>query len=544
MIGRLERKVLLILGAVVGLAMVVLVVGTHAAQREQLTTSALQVEGRVLDATYAGLVRPMEVGDGAAVGLHLREVAEAMPGVEIHVLAPDLAISYSSAPEAVGQRLADRVQDDGLLRLVETSLGPEAREAQVPVSTRPPAVLRPIRNAAQCHHCHGASRPVLGALLVRHTHDVIGEQLSSSLGHILVYSLVLALGVIGFVFLLLRQLVMRPLAEIGRAASAISGGDLTRSAVVQTALPRALQALGNDEIADLGAGFEAMTTHLRGVLKELQESTGALDREAAGLLASASGQASMAAEQSSAAHETAAVVAQIAQTSRLSSEHAATVTSVCDRSEEIARAGQQAVAEALRGLDTLAARVQAIAGSITGLAEQTQRIGLLVASLEEVADQCNLLALNAAIEASRAGESGRGFAVVAAEVRKLARQAKTSAGQARQLLIQVLGTTRSAVAETEAGSTCAAEAAVLAKAAGDSITGMTDAMRESSTAAKQIATYARQQTEGLEQVVSGVTLLSDVSGESARSARQLESVASGLGDVSKKLSELVGRFKA
>lgn len=63
-------------------------------------------------------------------------------------------------------------------------------------------------------------------------------------------------------------------------------------------------------------------------------------------------------------------------------------------------------------LGNLVEDIQGALGLITGIARQT-----------------NMLALNAAIEANRAGESGRGFAVVALEVKELARQTQTVAGE-------------------------------------------------------------------------------------------------------------------
>jgi len=59
---------------------------------------------------------------------------------------------------------------------------------------------------------------------------------------------------------------------------------------------------------------------------------------------------------------------------------------------------------------------------------------------EAIAGRTNLLALNAAIEAARSGEAGKGFAVVAQEIKSLAMQARTSAGNFRTRVLGSIDT--------------------------------------------------------------------------------------------------------
>jgi len=116
---------------------------------------------------------------------------------------------------------------------------------------------------------------------------------------------------------------------------------------------------------------------------------------------------------------------------------------------------EQTVLEMAEELQTftgeLTTATEELAGAAQSLAASSQNInqaakvahdyfnktGEILEYIRNVAETTNLLGLNAAIEAARAGEHGRGFSVVAEEIRKLARNSKSSAVEITGVLAKI-----------------------------------------------------------------------------------------------------------
>ena len=172
---------------------------------------------------------------------------------------------------------------------------------------------------------------------------------------------------------------------------------------------------------------------------------------------------------------------------------------------------------------------QAMAAIDTSSAE----VAKIVKNIDEIAFQTNILALNAAVEAARAGEAGAGFAVVADEVRSLAQR---SAAAAKETADKI----EAAIASSRNGSQCSAKV-------GESLTQIAEKVSSTDALVAEIATAAREQAQGIEQINAAITQMDQVTQsnsasaeESASAAEELDAQAESLKDLVAKLRQLVG----
>ncbi len=263
----------------------------------------------------------------------------------------------------------------------------------------------------------------------------------------------LVLGAIGA--LVLRQVVVQPLAEIARASAQVAEGNVV-------AIPHGTR---RDEIGALSRSisvFEHTIRHnrelnktvthdaeLRGarqehVSAEISGFTNSINRNIAELGAISDRVLQSATHLSEAADHAAR---RTEAATGASAEASANVRDIASATDELAASVME--------IDRQVAQSNAIAEKAVGEAERTnaavlelneaaQRIGDVVSLITDIAEQTNLLALNATIEAARAGEAGRGFAVVAGEVKALAGQtAKATEDIAEQIAGMQAATSRS-----------------------------------------------------------------------------------------------------
>ena len=321
------------------------------------------------------------------------------------------------------------------------------------------------------------------------------------------------------------------LGQMARVAEQISEGDLTVE----------VQPKSDKDI--LGKAFAAMLDKLRRVTAEMQESIGILSSSAQQIVATTTQVASAATETATAVTETTTTVEEVKQTAQLSTQKAKFVSESAQRAAQVSENGRKSVAESIDAMKQIREQMESIAESIVRLSEQGQAIGEIMLSVNDLAEQSNLLAVNASIEAAKAGDQGKGFAVVAQEVRNLAEQSKQATVQVRSILNDIQKATNAAVLVTEQGSKVVDAGVKQSFQAGESVQKLAESIAETAQAATQIAASSQQQMAGMDQVAQAMENIKLASTQNVASTKQTETAAKNIGDLGRKLTELVALYK-
>jgi methyl-accepting chemotaxis protein len=178
-----------------------------------------------------------------------------------------------------------------------------------------------------------------------------------------------------------------------------------------------------------------------------------------------------------------------------------------------------------------------VATRVGELEQMAHDIGEVVALIRNIAAQTNLLALNATIEAARAGEAGRGFAVVAAEVKQLAAQTATATDRIVGQVASIQSATGDVAAQVQAIAGRMGNVESFANSVATSV-------EEQSTATNEIAASVAVAATSATTVSSDMSVLAEDVGRTGRAAEDMRFAATRVDDEALRLRRTVDEFLA
>ncbi|MCC7478143.1 HAMP domain-containing protein [bacterium] len=362
-------------------------------------------------------------------------------------------------------------------------------------------------------------------------------------------------------FLLLSS-IKRPLRILSNAARVMSEGDFT--IVLEHSKIR-------DEIGTMTESFIEMKNNTRRLIQRVSD--------AASHVAAASQELSASAEESGKAVQSVShTVQEVARGSQDTTsnvtmaqenlrQNAKAIEMVSRDIEEVAAYATQAAThgsdgkrnadEAMEIINHASGSVKQTAQVVGSLGDKTKQIGDFISIITGIADQTNLLALNAAIEAARAGDAGRGFAVVAEEVRKLAEESNTAAGNITSLVKSIEQEMQAALAamqkserEVSSGAITVTQASAVLAEIVKGVEALSEKVQSISAAAQQINASTSEVVNSMqavaavaEQNAAASEEVSSAMEEQSASTEEISSSAGSLAQLSTELQVLVGGFK-
>ncbi|MBN2280828.1 MAG: HAMP domain-containing protein [Candidatus Marinimicrobia bacterium] len=351
------------------------------------------------------------------------------------------------------------------------------------------------------------------------------------------------------IFFAVNLMIIRPLNEISENMRDISlgEGDLTKRLKIRT----------GDEIGKLANCFNVFVDKIWKVIVEIKEDSSILTKAGLHLENSADEISSVIRKTvdksntvAAAAEEMSSNMNTLNQNMQLTADRLNTVSL---GTQEMSSSINEIAQNASKSTDiTQKAVRQAQKASLKmdELGQVAREIVKVTDTIAEISDQTNLLALNATIEAARAGDAGKGFAVVANEIKELARQTAQATEEIARQLNHVQKTSVDTAVEINTITSIIDEIDHVVGAIAAAVEQQNATTYQNSAGINKITGNIKEINENIfqsnqasGQVAKEISMVNSNTNELNSTAEQVKSSSVELGNLVKKLKDLVNQFK-
>ncbi len=207
---------------------------------------------------------PMVGGDNEGTTTQFETLSRNFKDIRVQLTNHEGEITYSTEPQNI-RRDATEVMGETkrFPAMLRQGLSAGVAEGEVlELNGKPHFVeVEPIKNSPECYHCHGDSKPVLGAMVM--SRDIGSEiaMLNDSLLKNALYSVVGLVVLLFFLLLFMRKAVIKRILDLTRGTEEVRKGDLSVH----------FNSKGGDELAVLGGNLTAMVESIKEQMDQEEE---------------------------------------------------------------------------------------------------------------------------------------------------------------------------------------------------------------------------------------------------------------------------------
>jgi len=228
---RMRTKILVATIMVVGFFMGLSLYKSLVIHKETAMNQVASSSDHLLESIYSGIKFPMSVGDCKTIREQMKDIKHHMEGVQVYISDFQNMIMYASEDERIYKSMATYLYEnksrDALAESLLTGQAPDISFSETENHTPYLITIKPILNENSCRHCHGSTRKVLGAMIIKQPVKEVFHAISHARNSLIIYFTAAIIGVIVVINFFFSRLVTKRIQHLRAKTGQVAGGDVT-----------------------------------------------------------------------------------------------------------------------------------------------------------------------------------------------------------------------------------------------------------------------------------------------------------------------------
>ncbi|MBC8198718.1 MAG: PAS domain-containing protein, partial [Desulfobacteraceae bacterium] len=228
---RMRTKILIFTIVLVSFFMGLGLYQTLMIHKKTAMSQVAHFSGHLLENICGAIRFPMSIGDEKTIKEQMKDVKEHIDDVQVYILDFRQEITYASEKERINSNMGKYLNGNELRKALSEALAtgkaPGASFSDIENENPFLVTIEPILNESSCRHCHGASRDVLGAIVIKQQVGDVLAAIDQTRNRLVIYFVTILIGLVIFLNFFFFRLVTQRIRLLGEKTGQVAAGDVT-----------------------------------------------------------------------------------------------------------------------------------------------------------------------------------------------------------------------------------------------------------------------------------------------------------------------------